>query len=103
MPSVDNLIRDQALHPLRTVHPEEWPEVRECLEKKLEKSVHTMVGVPLVLDHCQVLNGKVLVAESKKTENMIFSIARACIIFVWEHFAKNIINNIVFFLYFCLK
>jgi hypothetical protein len=62
-----------------------------------------MVDVLLILDHCQVLNEKALVAESKKTENTIFSIARARIIFVWEHFAKTIINNIVFFLYFCLK
>ncbi len=63
MPGVDNLIRGQALHPLRTVHPDEWPEVREYLEEELEKSAHSMVDVPLILDHCQVLNGKVLGAE----------------------------------------
>jgi len=63
MPGVDNLIRGQALHPLRTVHPEEWPEVREYIEEELEKSANTLVGVPLILDHCQVLNGKVLGAE----------------------------------------
>lgn len=63
MPGVDNLIRGQALHPLRTVHPDEWPEVREYLEEELEKSAHSMVGVPLILDHCQVLNGKVLGTE----------------------------------------
>jgi hypothetical protein len=63
MPGVDNLIRGQALHPLRTVHPEEWPEVREYLEEELQKSAHTLSGKPLVLDHCQVLEGKVLGAE----------------------------------------
>ncbi|HDQ05713.1 MAG TPA: hypothetical protein ENN36_03190 [Candidatus Bathyarchaeota archaeon] len=63
MPGVDNLIRGQALHPLRTVHPEEWPEVREYLEEELEKSAHTLTGKPLVLDHCQVLEGKVFGAE----------------------------------------
>jgi len=63
MPGVDNLIRGQALHPLRTVHPEEWPEVREYLEEELEKSAHTLSGKPLVLDHCQVLDGTVLGAE----------------------------------------
>jgi hypothetical protein len=63
MPGVDNLIRGQALHPLRTVHPEEWPEVREYLEEELEKSAHTLSGKSLVLDHCQVLDGKVLGAD----------------------------------------
>jgi hypothetical protein len=63
MPGVDNLIRGQALHPLRTVHPDVWPEVREYLEEELEKSTHTLVGVPLILDHCQVLQGKVLGAN----------------------------------------
>ncbi len=63
MPSVDNLIRGKALHPLRTVHPEEWPEVREYLEEELEKSAHTLAGKPLLLDHYQVLQGKVLGAE----------------------------------------
>lgn len=63
MPGTGNLVRGQALHPLRTVHPEEWPQVREYLEEELDKSAHTLSGKPLVLDHCQVLDGKVLGAE----------------------------------------
>ena len=63
IPGVTNLIRGKALHPLRTVHPEEWPQVREYLEEELEKSAHTLAGKPLLLDHYQVLRGKVLGAE----------------------------------------
>ena len=58
-----NLIRGKALHPLRTFHPEEWPEVREYLEEELEKSAHSLRGKPLILDHYKPLRGKVLGAE----------------------------------------
>ena len=63
MPGVGNLIRGKALHPIKTYHYEEWPEVREYLEEELEKSAHTLAGKPLLLDHYQVLQGKVLGAE----------------------------------------
>ena len=58
-----NLIRGKALHPLRTVHPEEWPEVREYLEEELRKAAHSLRGKPLILDHYKPVRGKVLGAE----------------------------------------
>jgi len=58
-----NLIRGKALHPLRTVHPEEWPEVREYLEEELQKAAHSLKGKPLILDHYKPIRGKVLGAE----------------------------------------
>jgi len=58
-----NLIQGKALHPIRTVHPEEWPEMREYLEEELSKSAHTLVGKPLFLDHHRLLQGKVLSAQ----------------------------------------
>ena len=58
-----NLIHGKALHPIRTVHPEEWPEVREYLEEELRRSAPTLVGKPLVLDHNRPLQGEVLNAE----------------------------------------
>jgi len=62
-PAAKNLIHGKALHPIRTVHPEEWPEVREYLEEELRKSAPTLVGKPLVLDHHRQLLGEVLTAE----------------------------------------
>jgi len=64
-PEAHNLIHGKALHPIRTVHPEEWPEVREYLEEELRRSAHTLVGKPLVLDHHRPLRGEVLTAEYK--------------------------------------
>jgi len=64
-PDRHNLIHGKALHPIRTVHPEEWPEVRQYLEEELRKSAHTLVGKPLVLDHHRPLRGEVLNAEYK--------------------------------------
>jgi len=63
MPSVSNLIRGKALHPIRTVHPEEWPELREYLEEELQKAVHSLKGKPLILDHYKPVHGEVLDAE----------------------------------------
>jgi len=63
IPGVANLIRGKALHPMRTVHPEEWPEVREYLEEELQKSAHSLEGRPLILDHYKPIRGKVLGAE----------------------------------------
>lgn len=64
-PEAHNLIHGKALHPIRTVHPEEWPEVRQYLEEELRQSAPTLVGKPLVLDHHRPLQGKVLNAEYK--------------------------------------
>jgi len=61
--STSNLIRGKALHPLRTVHPEEWPEVREYLEEELQKATHSLREKPLILDHYKPIRGKVLGAE----------------------------------------
>jgi len=58
-----NLIRGKALHPIHTVHPNEWPEVREYLEEELRKSAHTLVGKPLLIDHHRQLKGEVLGAQ----------------------------------------
>jgi len=63
MPSVSNLIRGKALHPIRTVHPEEWPELREYLEEELQKASHSLKGKPLILDHYKPIHGEVLDAE----------------------------------------
>ena len=60
-----NLIRGKALHPMRTVHPEEWPQIREYLEEELSKSASTLVGKPLILDHHRPLRGEVVNAEYK--------------------------------------
>ena len=51
----ENLIKGKAIHPIKTFHPEEWPEVREYLEEELVKVASTFVGKPLVYDHWQVI------------------------------------------------
>jgi hypothetical protein len=63
IPQTGNLIRGKALHPIRTLHPNEWPEIREYLKEELEKSAHTLAGTPLIIDHQKQINGKVLGAE----------------------------------------
>ncbi len=63
IPETGNLIRGKALHPIRTLHPNEWPEIREYLKEELEKSAHTLAGTPLIIDHHNPINGKVLGAE----------------------------------------
>ena len=62
-PDEKNLIRGQALHPIKTIHPEEWPSVRVYLEEELKKAAHTLAGAPLLLDHIIPIDGKVLAAE----------------------------------------
>lgn len=52
-------IRGKAIHPIKTVHPEEWPSVRVYLEEELQKSAETLIGAPLLLDHLYPLDGKV--------------------------------------------
>ena len=56
-------IRGKALHPIKTVHPEEWPSVREYLEDELIRAARTLKDKPLLLDHNQPLHGNVLDAE----------------------------------------
>ena len=58
-PQQANLIIGKAIHPVKTVHPEEWPGVRVYLENELKKAADSLKGVPLLLDHNQQLNGKV--------------------------------------------
>jgi len=58
-----NLIRGKALHPIRTVHPDEWPEVRQYLEEELKKSAHSLTGKSLLIDHHRQLKGAVLGAQ----------------------------------------
>jgi len=58
-----SLIRGKALHPLKTVHPDEWPSVRVYLEEELQKSAHTLAAKPLLIDHARPLSGEVLGAE----------------------------------------
>ncbi|RLC71306.1 MAG: hypothetical protein DRI26_05400 [Chloroflexi bacterium] len=62
-PHEKNLIRGQALHPIKTFHPEEWPSVRIYLEEELQKAAHTLAGAPLLLDHIIPIDGKVLGAH----------------------------------------
>ena len=57
-----NLIRGKALHPIKTIHPEEWPSVRVYLEEELSKSAQTLAGKPLLLDHGRYINGEILSA-----------------------------------------
>jgi len=65
VPGVSNLIRGEALHPIQTVHPEEWPSLRVYFNEELEKSAKTLAGKPLLLDHYKPLRGEVLGAEYK--------------------------------------
>jgi len=58
-PQQDSIIIGKAIHPVKTVHPEEWPGVRVYLEDELKKSAETLRDVPLLLDHSQLLNGRV--------------------------------------------
>jgi len=58
-----NLIRGKAIHPIKTFHAHEWPQLRVYLEEELEKSAETLRDKPLYLDHWRPLNGKVLGAR----------------------------------------
>ena len=50
------LIRGRAIHPCKTHHPGEWPQVRVYLEEELKASAPSLAGKPLLLDHAIVLN-----------------------------------------------
>jgi len=60
IPQQTNLIMGKAIHPAETVHPEEWPDARVYLEEELKKAAGSMRDAPLLLDHEQPLDGKVL-------------------------------------------
>jgi RNAse (barnase) inhibitor barstar len=45
----------QALHPIKTYHPNEWPQVRVYLEEELKKSAGTLTGKPFGIDHLYLL------------------------------------------------
>jgi hypothetical protein len=62
-PDEGHLIKGTAIHPCKTVHPEEWPFTRVYLEEELQKAAHTLAGTPLSLDHMFPLDGKVVAAE----------------------------------------
>jgi len=51
-----NRVHGQALHPIKTYHPGEWPEVRVYLEEELKKSAETLSGKPFGLDHLYLLS-----------------------------------------------
>jgi len=61
-PRQANLLIGKAIHPVKTVHPEEWPSVRVYLEEELKKATGSMNGAPLLLDHEKPLDGEVLSA-----------------------------------------
>jgi len=63
VPDSQNLIRGEALHPLKTLHPDEWPGVRVYLEEELQKSAHTLADKSLLLDHSVLIDGKVTGAQ----------------------------------------
>jgi len=48
-----NILYGVAIHPIKTVHSEEWPSVRVYLEEELVKFAPTLKGAPLVYDHLQ--------------------------------------------------
>jgi len=58
-----NLIKGEAIHPIKTYHPEEWPKVRVYLEEELERAAQTLKGAPLLLNHTHPLNGRVIEAK----------------------------------------
>ncbi|MBS7639196.1 hypothetical protein KEJ42_01805 [Candidatus Bathyarchaeota archaeon] len=55
-----NIIYGEAIHPVKTYHPSEWPSVRVYLEDELQRAARTLRGAPLLLDHTRPLNGRVL-------------------------------------------
>jgi hypothetical protein len=58
-----HLIRGEAIHPIKTLHPEEWPSLRVYLEEELERAAKSLIGKPLFLDHWRRLEGEVLGAH----------------------------------------
>jgi len=44
-----------AIHPLKTYHPNEWPELRVYLREELKKAAESLVGKPFGVDHLYLL------------------------------------------------
>jgi hypothetical protein len=44
-------IRGRAIHPCKTYHPHEWPQIRVYLEEELIKSAPSLTDKPLLIDH----------------------------------------------------
>ncbi|MBS7614903.1 hypothetical protein KEJ18_04145 [Candidatus Bathyarchaeota archaeon] len=61
-PRKANLIIGKAIHPVKTVHPEEWPTVRVYLEDEMKRAAESMSDAQLLLDHEQPLDGEVIIA-----------------------------------------
>ena len=49
-------IRGRAIHPCKTYHPHEWPQIRVYLEEELVKSAPSLTDKPLTLDHTTELD-----------------------------------------------
>jgi hypothetical protein len=45
------LITGRAIHPVKTYHPYEWPEIRVYLEEELQKAAPGWIGTTPYLDH----------------------------------------------------
>jgi len=51
----DNRVYGQAIHPMKTYHPNEFPEFRVYLEEELQKAAETLIGKPFGMDHLYLL------------------------------------------------
>ncbi|MCD6446484.1 hypothetical protein J7L49_06855 [Candidatus Bathyarchaeota archaeon] len=51
-----------AIHPLKTMHPNEWPQIRVYLAEELKKAAPTLIGKPFGIDHITDLPYKVTYA-----------------------------------------
>jgi len=54
---VPNLVEGEAIHPCKTVHPEEWPHERVFLREQLSKAAPTLIGKPFNIDHGRLIPG----------------------------------------------
>lgn len=76
IPEGTSLIRGEALHPVKTYHPKQWPVVRTYLEEELKASAKTLTDAVLSLDHFRDLSSKVLSAEYE--DGAIEFVAECC-------------------------
>jgi len=61
-----------AIHPIKTYHPNEWPEMRVYLEEELKKAAPTLVGKPFGIDHITDLPYTISHAEWDDEANAIY-------------------------------
>ena len=57
-------IRGKAIHPCKTYHPNEWPQVRVYLEEELIKSAPSLTDKPLLIDHTTELESPNKILQS---------------------------------------